>query len=220
MHAKRVKATNVRSVIEALRGRIARREIPPGSKLGEQQLAQEFGVSRARIREALGVLEQRGLIERTPHRGAVVLRLDLTQVFDIYQVRESLEGLCVRLATLNVPPASWQDLVQRFGHPMQRCVKNNDLATYVSELEKMRQRFIQAAQNSVLAEMLDSIHEKTQAIIRRIIILPGRAEQGLKEHRAVLAAMRKGRAEEAERLQRENIRSAKEYLKRYESFVL
>jgi DNA-binding GntR family transcriptional regulator len=68
--------------------------------------------------------------------------------------------------------------------------------------------------------MLDSIYEKTQAIIRRIIILPERAERGLSEHRAVLAAMRRGDAVEAERLRRENMRSAKDYLKRYQSFVL
>jgi DNA-binding GntR family transcriptional regulator len=79
---------------------------------------------------------------------------------------------------------------------------------------------LEAAANPVLSNMLDTIYEKTQAVIRRIMILPGRAEVGLNEHRAVLAAMRRGDAEEAERLRRLNMRSAKDCLKRYQNFVL
>ncbi len=65
-----------------------------------------------------------------------------------------------------------------------------------------------------------SIYEKTQALIRRIIILPGRAEVGLAEHRAVLEAMRDGNASLAEERRRHNMASAKEFLRRYERFVL
>jgi DNA-binding GntR family transcriptional regulator len=56
--------------------------------------------------------------------------------------------------------------------------------------------------------------------MRRVQILPERARKGLLEHRAFLAAMRKGDAEEAERLRRENIRSAIGDLKRYQHFIL
>ncbi|MBX9811311.1 MAG: GntR family transcriptional regulator [Burkholderiales bacterium] len=205
---------------KVLRERIARQEIPPGSKLRENELAKEFGVPRARVREALCALEQRGLIERIPNRGAVVVRLDLSQVFEIYDVREVLEGLCVRLATQNVPPESWQDLVELFDQPMEEHVKRGDFEAFLAGYDMFRRRAIEAAANPVLASMLDSIYEKTQVIARRIIVLPGRAEQGLKEHRAVLAAMRRGDALEAERLRRENMRSARDYLKRYQSFVL
>jgi DNA-binding GntR family transcriptional regulator len=77
-----------------------------------------------------------------------------------------------------------------------------------------------AANNPVLTNMLDMVYEKTQAIIRRILILPGRASIGLMEHQAVLDAMRSGDADLAEQLRRQNIRSAKDALRRYESFVL
>lgn len=203
-----------------LRERIAQQEIPPGAKLGENELSKEFGVPRAIVREALCSLEQRGLIERIPNRGAVVVRLDLSQVFEIYDVREVLEGLCARLATQNVPPESWQDLIAMFDGPMEEHVQRGDYDSFLAGYGLFRRRLIMAAANPVLANMLDSIYEKTQAVIRRIIILPGRAEVGLKEHRAVLAAMRRGDAEEAERLRRQNMRSAKECLKRYQSFVL
>ena len=203
-----------------LRERIASQEIAPGSKLREQALAAQYKVPRALVRETLIALEQRGLIERIPNRGAVVVRLDLTQVFETYDLREVLEGLCARLATQNTKPAAWQDLVKLFDGPMAKYVRQNDYESFIAGYGLLRRRMIEAAANPVLTGMLDSIYEKTQAIIRRIIILPGRAERGLAEHRAMIAAMRHGDAAAAERLRRANMRSAKAWLQRYQSFVL
>ena len=208
------------ALLPALRERIARRALPPGAKLLENDLAREFGVSRAKVRDAFGVLEQRGLIQRIPNRGAVVARLDLSQVFEIYAVREMLEGLCVRLAVERTKSSSWQDLVQVFGRPMETIVKRGEFEKYIANLDELRSRTLEAAGNGVLADMLDSINDKTREIQRRIIILPGRAAEGLEQHRAVLAAMRKGDAAGAEELRRANIRSSREYLERYQTFVL
>lgn len=207
-------------ILDILRDRIATQAIPPGAKLLEQDLAEEFHVSRARVREVLGALELRGLIRREMNRGAIVAKLELTQVFEIYDVREALEGLCVRLATQNVPPETWDDLIEMFGEPMDRLVEAGDIDAYEQAYSQMRRRVIEAARNPVLVGMLDSIYEKTRTIMRRVLILPGRAAKGLKEHRAVLAAMRRGDADEAERLKRANIRSAIEDLKRYQHYVL
>lgn len=203
-----------------LRERIAKQEIPPSAKLGESELAEEFSVPRNIIREAFSGLEQRGLIERIPNRGAIVVRLDLSQVFEIYDAREVLEGLCARLATQNVSPDSWQDLVDLFNGKMKQYIENHDYESFLAGYGLFRRRMLLAANNPVLTNMLDMVYEKTQAIIRRILILPGRAAIGLKEHQAVLEAMRSGNAELAEQLRKQNIRSAKDTLRRYESFVL
>jgi len=215
-----VRGDGAGALLPALRERIARHALPPGAKLLENDLAREFGVSRAKVRDAFGVLEQRGLIQRIPNRGAVVARLDLSQVFEIYAVREMLEGLCVRLAVERTRPSSWQDLVQVFGRPMETIVKRGEFEKYIANLDELRSRTLEAAGNGVLADMLDSINDKTREIQRRIIILPGRAAEGLEQHRAVLAAMRKGDAAGAEELRRANIRSSRAYLERYQSFVL
>lgn len=207
-------------VLDALRERISRHELPPGSKLLEGELSSEFGVSRACIRDVFGVLSQRGLISRIPQRGAVVQRMDLSQVFEIYQVREALEGMCARLATINMPPESWQDLVDLFGKPIEDDVARGDLEAYIAKLELLRRRTIEGAHNPVLTDLLDNIQDRTRAIIRRIIVLPGRAAVGVREHRAVLQAMRQGDADDAEAAKRANIRSGAAYLKRYEAFVL
>jgi DNA-binding GntR family transcriptional regulator len=216
----RAKAAPAQAVLQVLRERIARQDIAPGAKLREHELASEFAVPRARIREVFQTLESRGLIERIPNRGAVVSRLELDQVFALYDVRAVLEGLCVRKATENVPPETWQEFVELFGAPMDEFVRLGDFDAFLGCYERFRRRFIECARNPVAAQMLDSIYEKTHVVIRRTVILPGRAQTGLEEHRATVAAMRAGNAEEAERLKRANLQGAKEYLRRFQKYVL
>ena len=213
-------APSVADIVRVLRERIARQDVAPGAKLGEQELAQEFAVPRTRIREVFGVLESRGLIDRIPNRGAVVSRLDLDHVFHLYEVRAVLEGLCVRLATENAPPETWDEFVELFGEPMEGFVRAGDFDSFIVVYERFRRRIIEWARNPEAARMLDSIYEKTNVVIRRIVILPGRALEGLGEHRAVVAAMRAGDGAAAERHKRTNLRNAKDTLRRFQKYVL
>lgn len=213
-------APPIADIVQALRERIGDRDIAPGARLGEQELAAEFGVPRARIREVFGVLESRGLIERIPNRGAVVSRLELDHVFQLYEVRAVLEGMCVRLATQNAPPETWDEFVELFGAPMDAFVTAGDFDSFIVVYERFRRAIIDWARNPVAARMLDSIYEKTNVVIRRIVILPGRAQSGLGEHRAVVAAMRAGDADGAERLKRMNLQNAQETLRRFQKYVL
>lgn len=215
----RAKAT-VPDLFRELRERIANQSIAPGAKLRETDLAAEYGVPRSRIRDALAALEQRGLVVREPNRGAIVTKLDLSQVFHIYDLREALEGLAARLATERMPPEHWQADLALFKGPMKEHVDRGNFDAYIEQYEAFRLRIIDAAGNPVLKEMLDIIFEKTQVLIRRIIILPGRAEQGRRQHLATIEAMRRGDAAEAERLRREGLRSAKSTLEKYQRYVL
>lgn len=203
-----------------LRARIATQELPPGSKLAESDLALEFGVPRSRVREALAVLEQRGLVERIPNRGAVVMRLEPSLVGSLYDVREVLEGLCARLATINGPKERWQRALAHFKGPMVEHVAAGRLDDYIRDYEAFRSEMIEASANPVLREMLDSILERTQTLIRRIIILPGRADLGLAQHTAVIEAMVAGDADRAEALRRANMRSARAFFERYQKYIL
>jgi DNA-binding GntR family transcriptional regulator len=213
-------APSVADIVHVLRERIARQDVAPGAKLGEQELAEEFAVPRTRIREVFGVLESRGLIDRIPNRGAIVSRLELDHVFHLYEVRAVLEGLCVRLATENAPPETWDEFVELFGEPMEGFVRAGDFDSFIVVYERFRRRIIEWARNPEAARMLDSIYEKTNVVIRRIVILPGRALQGLGEHRAVVAAMRAGDGAAAEQHKRTNLRNAKDSLRRFQKYVL
>lgn len=207
-------------VLDALRDRISRHDIAPGAHLREQELAEEYGVPRTLVREVFSALEQRGLIQRIPNQGAVVSRFDSTQLFAIYDIREVLEALCVRLATQNAPPESWQDLVEFFDGPMAGFVVSGDIDAYLEGYARFRQRVVQAAGNPVLAEVMDNFWDKTRVHVSRIVIMPGRVQEGLSEHQAVLHAMRKGDATAAEALRRESMRKAKAALVKFQKYVL
>lgn len=216
----RTGAGSVAQIVEELRGRIARQDVPPGAKLRETDLAEEFGVPRTRVRDALAALEQRRLVERIPNRGAMVTRLDVAQAMAIYDLREVLEGLAARLATEKSAGAGWRKELEEFRGPMKALIAKNELDPYIERYEALRRRIIEAAANPMLAEMLDTIWEKTQVLIRRILILPGRAEFGRQQHVAMLEAMVRGDAPEAERLRREGLRSAKAHLEKFQKYIL
>ncbi|MCW0232594.1 MAG: GntR family transcriptional regulator [Ferrovibrio sp.] len=207
-------------VLQLLRDRIASQELAPGSKLRENDLAEEFNVSRARIREIFSTLEQRGLIERIPNRGAVVMRLEPKQVFEIYDVREVLEGAAVRRATANTKPGSWNNMLEKFGDRAEEMIRGGDLETYAELIGTFRREIIIHCDSPILTSMLDSLFERTGFLVRRLILVPGRALEGLQEHRGVLTAMNEGRADDAEQLKRANIRNARECFRRYQKLVL
>lgn len=207
-------------LLAELRRRIVSHEWPPGARLREHALAEEFAVSRARIRGAFGILEERGLIERVPNRGAVVSRLQPDRIFELFEVREVLEAQMVRLATEKAPPETWDDLVELFGAPMERALADNDLDAYVDAISRFRQRCIVAASNEVLKGLLDGLYDRIQVMIHRLVLVPGRAREGMRQHQEILRAMRAGEAETAERLKRENIRSAREWFQNYQKYLM
>lgn len=208
------------AVFEALRERISSHKLPPGSKLRENDLAREFGVSRTRVREVFGALEQRGLIERVPNRGAVVSRLELKEAADIYDVREYLEALCVRRATLKAPDGAWDDLLAKIEPLIEHEFDDNEFDIYLTYLDDLRARMLRYADNAFLARMLSLIDDKSHVIARRVIILPGRSAMALRLHKDLIEAMKRRDADEAERLRREILSSARMMLEKYKRFVL
>lgn len=211
---------SMEEIVEILCARIVNQELPPGSKLREAVLTDELNVSRPRIREAFGVLEDRGLIERIPNRGAIVTRLEADEVFGLFEVREVLEALAVRLATEKADPATWADLVKRFGKEAEVAVAKGDLDFYVDCVNLFRERALSAAQNPILAAQMEGLYARTKVLIRRLVLVPGRAAEGLRQHQEILKAMAAGDAELAERLKRANIRSSRESFSQYQKYLL
>jgi len=203
-----------------LRERIMDRQFSPGFKLVEQDLAQELGVSRPILREILSDLETQGLVERHPNRGTVVKRVDSESIFETLEIREVLEGLAARLAAMKTKPEDWKDLEEEFGETCERFVANLEFENYLALITKFRKRMVEAAQNEELSRLIDSIYSKIRMIQRRVIILPGRIQTGMEEHRRVLKAIMEGNPDQAQKAKCENIRSAREYLKKYQKWVL
>jgi DNA-binding GntR family transcriptional regulator len=213
-------ASDTDRLVTELRRRIVGHETPPGSRLRESELAEEFDVSRARVRDAFGVLEERGLIERIPNKGAVVTRLEADRIGELFEVREVLEAQMVRLATMRAKPETWDALLDVFGDELAERVADNDFDAYMAAIMEFRDRCIASMENDTLKGLLDSIYDRIQGMTRRLVLVPGRAMEGFGQHQEILRAMRAGDADRAEQLKRENIRSAREWFQKYQKYLI
>jgi DNA-binding GntR family transcriptional regulator len=210
----------VEPAVRAIADRIASRFISPGNRISEQEICDEFNISRSTAREILAALQQRGLIVRPPNRSAIVTRFTAEEIYETFDIREVLEGLCFRLAVANASPESWQDLVDLYDAPMEDIVRRGDYKAQLAAIDHLTQRVRTAARNRGLCTMLESIDVRTRYIICRTLILRGRLEVGLSEVRGVVAAMRRGDAAEAERLRRQNIQGQRDFFRRHEDLIL
>lgn len=207
-------------VLETLRERIVEGFYPQGMKLIEQQLAEEFSVSRPLLREILADLESQGLVEKKPNRGAMVRRVDSDSLLEIMEIREVLEGLAARLAARHSKPEDWDDLEKSFGEAAENMVENNEFEQFLALVATFRERMVKASKSEELSKQIYSLFAKITIVQRRVVILPGRMGQAIDEHRAVLKALKAGDEEEAERAKRLNLKSAREYLNKYKTWVL
>ena len=207
-------------ILATLRERIVEGHYPQGVKLVELDLSQEFGTNRPMLREILSDLENLGLVEKLPNRGTTVRRIDSRSLLEIMEIREVLEALAARLAAQNSQPEDWQDLEQQFGEPFEQIVKNSEFDKYLDLISTVRDRMVAAARSEELSRLIISMYAKIRVVQRRIVILPGRIQQAIGEHRAVLKAIMDGDPDKAERMKRLNMQTARECLEKYKKWVL
>jgi DNA-binding GntR family transcriptional regulator len=135
-------------------------EYGPGDRIREQDLAATFNVSRGPIREALRIVESRGLVKIIPQRGARVTQLSAREVDDLFQIRSVL--LTLLAANLHsVDPTLIGALEQRVSE-LERCSKDPEAwREYVEASIRISHLLTAAASNRRLAEMIDSLGEQT-----------------------------------------------------------
>ena len=97
-------------IFKKIQAAIVKGEIAPGSKISEPELARQHGVSRGPLREALHRLEGQKLLVRVPHAGARVVSLSQQELSELYEIRESLEGMACRLAAERMSQADIDEL--------------------------------------------------------------------------------------------------------------
>ncbi len=217
---QKLKRTNRDHALSTLRERIVEGYYPQGGKLIEQDLAKEFSMSRPMLREVLTELESQGLVEKHRNKGTMVRRIDSRSLLEIMEIREVLEGLAARLSAQKSKPGDWRDIQNQFGEPFEKIVKNLDFEKYLDLISIFRDRMVAAAQSEELSKLINSQYAKIRVVQRRIIILPGRIQDAIKEHRDVLNAILEGDPEKAEKMKRINMKKARDCLEKYKTWVL
>ncbi|WP_026190544.1 GntR family transcriptional regulator [Methylobacterium sp. WSM2598] len=116
------------AVADALRQRILGGALRPGTQLRQDALAEEFGISRIPVREALLQLEASGLVRIVPHRGAVVSGLSVEEIEDVFQLRALLEPQLLILSARGLTAEDYRDLRALLGeYKAALCAERIDL---------------------------------------------------------------------------------------------
>ena len=190
---------------------IVKGDLAPGAKLSEAELAARYGVSRGPLREALRRLEGRQLITRIPHVGVRIMSLSLDELLQIYQVRESLEGLACRLAASQMTAAEIADLKALLARHEQQIAEHEGRA-YIQEEGNVdfHYRIIHGSHNAVLIQMLcGELYHRVRIYRGQFSVTEGRPVRALDEHRRIVEAIEARDGELAEFLMRRHIATAR-----------
>lgn len=202
------------SLFERLRSAIMKGELAPGARINEPQLSKQYGVSRGPLREAIRRLAGCKLVELKPNVGAKVVSLNLSQAIEIYQIRESLEGLACRLAAERATAddiAELRSLLAR--HEAQ--IQSDDWRRYYQEAGDWDFHY-QVVRLSGNARLFSLLCEELYDLLRLYRVQtasePRRPEQAFREHIQIVDALAAGDGELAELLMRRHIGGARRAL--------
>lgn len=178
-----------------------------GSKIVEEELARKYGISRGPLREAIHRLEGSKLIVRIPHAGARIVTLSQQMMSEIYEVRESLEGMSARLAAQKINDPQINALWQLLGEH-EKSINEADGKIYLQREGNFDFHF-RIAEASGNQWLIEHVYLELYQLIRmcryQSAQTPERPEKALDEHRQILQAISQHDAELAEMLMRRHI---------------
>lgn len=190
--------------LDAVRRRILAGVYREGEPLRQDSLAEDMGVSRIPIREALRQLEAEGLVTFSPHRGAIVSSLSLAEIDEIFALRADVEARLLREAIPHLT-AEHLTLVDDVLDRYERAFRENDVATWGELNWQFHAALYAPADRPVTMKIVQRLHRQCDRYSRMQLALTHGASRAHEEHRAIAAASRLGDARRACRLLREHI---------------
>ncbi|MEU0738980.1 GntR family transcriptional regulator [Streptomyces sp. NPDC006134] len=172
-----------------LRQAILRGEMAPAQRLVENELAEQFGVTRAGIRAALIDLEAQGLVERIRNRGSRVRVVTAEEAVAITECRMALEGLCAAKAAVAASDEQLDELTG-LGVAMSKAVADGEPLAYSDLNHELHTRIREFSGQRTAVELLERLDAQLVRHRFRLALRPGRPRQSLNEHLAVIEAIR------------------------------
>jgi DNA-binding GntR family transcriptional regulator len=196
-------------VTDVLREAILSGAIPASSWLREEELAEELGVSRTPVREALRRLAIEELVVKTANQGTIVAPMTMEDVLAVYVVRERLEGIAARLAASRATP-ELIDGLQGLQRKMEEAAARRATSDLVRLNVEFHRLIRQAAGNRYLDRFLLQVEHAVRRFPRSTYAIPSRAEAAIAEHQAIIDAIAAGDASLSEQRAIEHMREARE----------
>jgi DNA-binding GntR family transcriptional regulator len=215
----------VSSLADQIGAKISSGDYPPGTRLRQETLAEEFSVSRTPIREALRQLEVRGMVQHLPNQGAMVRAPSARDIREAYQVRAELEGLAASLAIEWITDEQIERMRQaqkRFSDTVDKltvaAVKSNvraqikNFPNWVESNDEFHGVIIDASGNRRLKQVIRDMHHGfTRNIMLSALTMDGRRmRENVAQHEAIIEAVGRHDAVEARKVMMHHIRRSGE----------
>ena len=181
-------------VAELLRQRIFNRELAPGSWIDELRLAEEYGISRTPLREALKVLATEGLVTMKVRRGAYVTEVNEKDLTDVYHLLSLLEADAAGVVATQATDAQIKAL-QELHNQLEKAVRNRERFFEINEAFHMQLMLI--ANNRWRDQMVADLRKVMKLNRHNSLLKAGRIEESLSEHSAIMVAIAQRNSEQA-----------------------
>lgn len=199
---------------ENLRSDILDGTFSPGERLPEIALAERYSVGRGSIRSALIELRSEGLVVIEANRGAMVRRIGLDEAIEIAEARKALEGLIAARAASN-DDAKGRESLTSIVTEMRNAVASGDNRRYSELNRELHGRIWELGGHRVGNDLVANLRNRSAHHQYRLAVMPGRAEESLEQHAAIVDAIVAGEVERAETAMRDHLDSVIDVLSRW-----
>lgn len=198
-------------VFESLREAINLGRLRPGERLMEIQLAEEMGVSRTPVREAIRKLELEGFVAMVPRKGAYVAGISVKDIVDVFEIRSSLEALAAGLAAERITDEE-MELLERSLVKVSEFSTDENIKAIVDGDINFHDIIYKASRNHRLVQIINHLQEQIHRFRMTSLSQPGRTKIALEEHKSIVEAISDRNVELAQQLAREHIENAEQSL--------
>jgi DNA-binding GntR family transcriptional regulator len=198
-------------VYQKLREMILSGELPPQTRLVEIHLAEQFGVSRTPVREALKRLAAEQLVLADPVRGLIVHAPEPHEIEDVYRVRDALDALAVRLAAVRITPDEVTHL-KLVLESMREAIAKQRTDLIVNANIAFHDVIYRSAGSATLSRLAKELSDFVRRFSSGAFSSPERSSAVLREHEAILEALARHDEDAAAAASSEHLRTASSYL--------
>lgn len=198
-------------VYEELKRQILIGEIAPGTRMMEVELADDMGVSRTPVREAIRKLEKEGLVTIEPRRGAYASDISIKDIVDVLEVRQDLEGMAAAMAAQKATDEQKEQL-SKVTEQYRDAVESGNVEEMIKFDEAFHKIIVGCSDNKTLVQLVSQVQEL--ALRFRYIYYDDFARFGSQpmEHKEITDAIISGDADKARKAAGEHIRHLKTFV--------
>ena len=193
-------------------------EQPADVRLDERQLAQDLGISRTPVREAMAQLEREGFVRSVPRRGVYVVRKTKHEVIELITAWAALESMAARLITQNAGNAEIAKLRAMFA-TFENGTLHAKLDEYSEVNIEFHQTIIRMSHNRVLIDLAENLFTHMRMIRRKTIGEKDRADRSIHDHMNIIEALEARDTARAEELVRNHALGLAEHVRQYADYL-